>query len=151
MDAKINLRDAVEDDYDFLYDLHLQALKAYIEQTWGWDEAWQKAHFHEHFNLVGKRIIQYKGVNIGCLAVHDEGEYLFLAYIALMPSYQGKGIGSQLIRKILETGSSLNKVVTLKVLKTNPARVLYERLGFIVTDETNTHYLMVADARDDLG
>jgi ribosomal protein S18 acetylase RimI-like enzyme len=151
MDAKITLRDAAEEDYDFLYGLHLQALRAYIEQIWGWDEDWQETHFREHFNLVGKRIIQHKGIDVGCLVVHDEGKHLFLAYIALMPSYQDKGIGSQLIGRTLETASRLNKLVTLKVLKTNPARVLYERLGFIVTDETNTHYLMVADARDDLG
>jgi hypothetical protein len=51
----------------------------------------------------------------------------------------------------LETGSRLNKPVTLKALKTNPAGILYERLGFVATDETNTRYLMVAGARDDLG
>ena len=32
--------------------------------------------------------------------------------------------------------------VELQVLKVNPARRLYGRLGFQVTGETETHYLM---------
>ena len=34
----------------------------------------------------------------------------------------------------------------LQVLRVNPARHLYERLGFAVVGETPTHYLMVAPA-----
>ncbi len=38
--------------------------------------------------------------------------------------------------------------LTLKVVRANPARTLYERLGFIDTNTTETHYLMGAEARD---
>jgi ribosomal protein S18 acetylase RimI-like enzyme len=43
---------------------------------------------------------------------------------------------------MLDTARALNLPAALQVLKTNPAKQLYERLGFQVTGETASHYLM---------
>jgi ribosomal protein S18 acetylase RimI-like enzyme len=145
MKSKVTLRPAVSADYDFLYDLHRQTLKRAIQETWGWDEAWQRAHFQQHFDLTGKNIIQQNGRDIGCLKVLDEGDHIFLSYIAITPEFQNRGIGTRLIREVLAKGGRSGKPVTLKVLKNNPARVLYERLGFVITKSTDTHYLMEAE------
>lgn len=142
--AEIRLRQATHEDYDFLYELHRAALREYVEKTWGWNEAWQAAYFGEKFDVSGRRIIQQDGEDIGCLAVIDEGDCLFLSYIALAPEYQGRGIGSQLIEELLLQGRERQVPVRLRVLKANPAQALYERLGFTVTDTTETHYLMIA-------
>jgi ribosomal protein S18 acetylase RimI-like enzyme len=114
-------------------------------RTWGWDEDWQAAHFCENFDLSGKRIIQQAWTDIGCLAVHDEEDHIFLSYIALTPAFQGIGIGSRLIEEVLLQARSKEIPVTLKVLKSNPAKTLYERLGFTVTETTSTHYFMMVD------
>jgi ribosomal protein S18 acetylase RimI-like enzyme len=142
--AEISLRDATDEDYAFLYRLHREALKDYIDQTWGWNEDWQAAYFRENFDLTGKSIIQQGGQNIGCIAVLDEGQHIFLSYIALVPSHQRMGIGTRLIEKVLQQGREMQKPVTLKVLKTNPAWALYSRLGFSITRTSDTHYLMTA-------
>ena len=143
----ITLRDAIERDLEFLYELHRETLKEYIDQTWGWDENWQQAHFRDRFDLSRKSIIQQDGNPIGCLAVLDEGNHIYLSYIALKPALQNKGIGTMLIQDVLERGQRANKPVTLKVLKINPARKLYERLGFKVTQESETHYFMTAEPK----
>jgi len=145
MSQEINLRDATEQDYEFLYDLHRETLKEYVGQTWGWDEDWQANYFREKFDVSGRRIIQQNGADIGCITVRDKGTHIFLAYIALVPAFQRKGIGTQLIEEILNEANRKQKPVTLKVLKTNPARALYERLGFTVIEITDTHYFMKAD------
>jgi ribosomal protein S18 acetylase RimI-like enzyme len=142
--AQVSLRPAVEADFDFLYSLHREALKGYIEQIWGWDEGWQQDYFRERFELAGKRIIQYGGEDIGGLAVQDEGEHLFLAYIALLPGYQRQGIGGHLIGELLNRAAGIGKAVRLKVLVSNPARALYERLGFTVTEKNDIHIFMEA-------
>ncbi len=51
----IKLREATPQDFEFLYRLHRETLKATIDQTWGWDEAWQQAHFRAKFDLSGKK------------------------------------------------------------------------------------------------
>ncbi len=141
----ISLRDATDQDFDFLYELHRRTLKDYIDQTWGWDEDWQESHFGNNFELKGRSIIRHGGNDIGCLTVLDEGDHLFLSYIALEPDFQGKGVGTRLIKDVLEQGRRVKKPVTLKVLKTNPARRLYVRLGFRITQESDTHYFMTAE------
>jgi GNAT superfamily N-acetyltransferase len=53
----------------------------------------------------------------------------------LHPDYQGKGIGSQVLKKMLEQEHVNGKRVTLNVLQGSSARRLYERFGFKVESE----------------
>jgi hypothetical protein len=47
-----------------------------------------------------------------------------------------------LIRRLCDQADAANLPLELQVLKVNPARRLYERLGLTVIGETDTHYLM---------
>jgi ribosomal protein S18 acetylase RimI-like enzyme len=73
---------------------------------------------------------------------------LFLAYVAILPAFQGRGVGTAIVRDLVEEARAQDLPVTLQVLKENPgARRLYERLGFAVTGENETSHLMsTADA-----
>ncbi len=51
----------------------------------------------------------------------------FLIYIAVDASLRGKGIGSKLIQKVFET---VEGNIALHVEYDNPAKELYERMGF---------------------
>jgi ribosomal protein S18 acetylase RimI-like enzyme len=138
----ISLRNIIPDDYDFLYNLHREALIAYIELTWGWEEEWQLRRFRERLDPATRKIIQLRGEDIGCISVQDQGDALFIAYIAILPAYQRRGIGSYLIRKVIQEAESRDIPVRLQTLKVNPVRELYERLGFRITGSTDTHILM---------
>ena len=54
--------------------------------------------------------------------------------IAVLPDYIGQGIGTQLMRHLLEAASQVYPAVMLSVRKSNPARYLYERMGFEIVD-----------------
>src|SRR5437868_15526648 len=43
------LRGAQRHDEDFLFALHRDAMRAYVDATWGWDEEWQRAHFPANY------------------------------------------------------------------------------------------------------
>ncbi|MBW4512743.1 MAG: GNAT family N-acetyltransferase [Scytonematopsis contorta HA4267-MV1] len=58
----------------------------------------------------------------------------------LLPEYQCLGIGTQLIQSVISQAKSLNKPVVLHVLKINPAKSLYERLGFETVEEIATGF-----------
>jgi ribosomal protein S18 acetylase RimI-like enzyme len=142
MKSDLTLRKASMADYEFLYRLHKDALKPYIEKTWGWEEEWQIKHFREHFDPAIRKIIQVQGEDIGCISVQDQGDSLFIAYIAILPTYQRRGIGTYLIRNIIQEAEKRKIPIRIQTLKVNPARELYERLGFRITGSTETHYLM---------
>lgn len=142
--AAVNLRQAQPEDADFLYHLLKAAMQGYVTQTYGWDEGWQQAHFQQTFDPAKQQVIVLDRRDIGVIAVERKDTEFFLAKLYLLPAYQNRGIGTQLIQALLQEAFSHCQRVTLRVLKVNPARRLYERLGFKVVEETDTHYLMEA-------
>ena len=120
---KINFRKIESGDFEFLWHLHNFALKDYVTQTWGWDEKWQRENFEKDFNPADGEIIVFEGKDIGYFwAIEKESEIL-LASIRLLPDFQNIGIGSFLIKKLIDQSS---KSIILRVLKANPARKFYE-------------------------
>jgi len=60
--------------------------------------------------------------------------------IQIHPDFQGRGFGNSVIKQILDNSKS--KPVELSVLKSNPARRMYERLGFKVTGKDEYEFYM---------
>ena len=84
------------------------------------------------------------GQDIGVLTVSDRQDALFVERLYILPAYQGRGIGTQLLRSIMARAFDRGLPVRLHVLKVNPARRLYERLGFTQVRETETSFVMEA-------
>ncbi len=72
--------------------------------------------------------------------VIDTDKDVFLSSILLVPAFQNRGIGTRLITELVATSQ---KPVRLQVLQVNPARRLYEKLGFVVYGRTDTHIEMI--------
>jgi ribosomal protein S18 acetylase RimI-like enzyme len=118
-------------------------MRSYVEATWGvWDEPWQHQRFVESFALPTHHIVELSGRPVGCLAVEEHPDHVFLARLFLLPEVQGRGIGTRLTRTVCESAHRRGLPVALTILKVNPARRLYERLGFAVVSENETHFKM---------
>lgn len=137
------LRQATIADSKFCYDVKKAAFREYVEQIWGWDEAYQRRVHARHFDASSIEIITYEGRDAGWLEVRHGTEATLIANIYVYPEYQNRGIGTRLLEKVLREAEQNDVPVKLGVLKVNArARQLYERLGFRVVSETDTHYLM---------
>jgi ribosomal protein S18 acetylase RimI-like enzyme len=139
---KVKLRPATPGDAEFLYQLLRATMRDYVEQTWSWDEDWQRAYFDMHFDPAQNQVIVLNGRDIGVISAERREDDIHLSSIYILPAYQGRGIGTQLINDLLAEAFRQGLPVSLRVLKVNPARRLYERLGFVVVDEMDTHYIM---------
>lgn len=139
---KYALRQAGDDDYEFLYDLKVACLKDYVIATWGWDEEYQQQRFADFFNPTDIQIIVVEGQDVGQLSVADKSDELYIAGIYLSPKWQNQGLGTEIIGDVLTIAKARGQQVNLQVLKVNPARRLYERLGFSIFAETDTHFKM---------
>jgi len=139
---KINLRKIKTEDFEFLWQVHNAALKNYVTKTWGWNEERQQQLFRENFETERAKIIVFEGEDAGFLDVAERETETVLISMRLLPKFQNKGIGTKIIQNVLNESHRKNKTVRLQVLKINRAKTLYNRLGFEVYDETETHFLM---------
>lgn len=117
-------------------------MRDYVDKTWGWDDNWQRERFDENFDPKRLQMIEYAGRSIGYVSIQRSGNEIILAAIEVAPEFQNQGVGTYLIQNLLGDSDESNLPAKLFVLKVNPARRLYERLGFECTGETPTHFVM---------
>jgi ribosomal protein S18 acetylase RimI-like enzyme len=145
--ALIALRSTAPEDREFLWSLHRETMQDYVDKTWGWDGNRQRERFDDKFDPELLQIIEYDRQPIGYISVRRPGAEIFLAAIEIALAFQNRGIGTQLISNLLNEADGLRIPVKLLVLKVNPARRLYERLGFQCIGETTTHFVMEREPR----
>lgn len=150
----ITLRAVVPDDDEFLCEVYASTRRDEVA-AWGWDAAQQDA-FLKMQQLMQRRayemqypqsdhhLIIFNDQPAGRLFVVRTTEEILLADIALLPEYRGRGIGTTLIKELLDEGEREKLPVRLQVLKNNPATRLYERLGFVTTGESDLYFHMLA-------
>lgn len=138
------LRPATPSDYRWLWELKRLTMRPYVEQTWGqWDDIAQEAFFRRNFSSETVQIIEVEGRNAGLLNVEREPAEIFLANLQIHPDFQNRGLGTAVLRALLESARNLDSPIRLQVLKVNTAALrLYARLGFALYKETSTHSLM---------
>jgi ribosomal protein S18 acetylase RimI-like enzyme len=137
------LRPIGDADFDFLYELHKVALGAHVQAIWGWDEAAQQQMFRDRFRLVPGSIVIVDGADSGMVCIEERADSVYLNGIELHPRVQRRGIGAALVRKCVEAAAARGVPATLRVFKINVgARRLYQRLGFAIVGESETHYDM---------
>jgi len=135
------------EDYQFGFDIKKTTLGEYIEKTWGdWNEEEQLNFYKKEFVIDNCFIVKNNNINIGWLKIIETDEIVDINQLFILPEYQNKGIGGKILNDIMENGINNNKRINLQVLKCNKkAQKLYEKLGFMIDDETETHYLYKYD------
>ncbi len=139
----LTLRTARQDDKEFVYQVKRASMREYIEQTWGWDEQFQRQLHDRRFGSQEFQIVSFGGHDVGIMSVALQPDCVFLNQIYILPEHQGQGIGEKCMRTVFERATKSNLPVKLRVLRVNSrAAAFYERLGFTITGETDTHFLM---------
>lgn len=87
-------------------------------------------------------VVLVDGEPAGRLYVDRRPEEIRIVDIALLPAHRGHGIGTRLLRALIEESEETGKALTLHVEALNPARALYERLGFSVVGDRGVHLFL---------
>jgi ribosomal protein S18 acetylase RimI-like enzyme len=150
---KIDLRPIGPGDEDFLYQVYASVRGEELAAC-GWSEEQQKLFLNMQLKARGQsylmyypelddKVILHNEKPVGRLIVSRSHEAVRLVDITLLPDCRCTGIGTALIRNLFNEAKAANKPVRLQVENTNPlALTLYQRLGFMVTGETQTHIQM---------
>jgi ribosomal protein S18 acetylase RimI-like enzyme len=146
----IVVRKATDEDKEFLRSLNRKVYReVVVEQFGSWDDDQQNRYFEKKWEIAGYQIIEIASRRIGTIWIIDEPDHMRIRELQILPEFQGQGIGSELMKRELERAKARNLPVRLRVLKANRARLLYERLGFRVHHETETHLIMENALSDD--
>ena len=148
----LRLRPAAAGDEPFLFALYAGTRQAEVA-AWGWDTALRDAFLRQQFaaQQQGYRaefptaahwIVEAAGRPVGRLLLHTGADEIRVVDIALLPAAQGQGLGTRLLRGVLAAGAHRGRPVRLHVRVGNPARRLYERLGFVARADNGLDVLM---------
>jgi ribosomal protein S18 acetylase RimI-like enzyme len=135
---EISQRTASLDDIEWLESFYESIMRPYVELTHEWDST----KFREYFNPKIITVIQVDGIDIGMLKVEEREDCFYLGDIQIGRGYQKQGIGTKLIEQVIRSANIAKKPVRLRVLKGNPAKDLYFRLGFKEIQILDTCYIM---------
>ena len=153
----VSYRPFTDDDLPFVAELYASTRREEVAAT-GWPAEMQEAflaqqaaaqhsHYAIHFADAEWLIIERDGRPIGRLYLDTlPSDHHHVIDISLVPDSRGLGIGGAILRDALEQAGDAGKGVSIHVEKNNPARSLYERLGFELVEDLGIYDLMRAEA-----
>lgn len=152
MTGSITLRPITDADQDFLHRLYGTTREDELKQVdWTPEQkaAFVAQQFHaqhqywqENYTDTSWDLILRDGTPIGRLYVARWAAEIRIVDIALMPEHRGGGTGTRLIRDLFAEGDASGRKVSIHVEIFNPARRLYDRLGFVQAGEHGVYLLM---------
>jgi len=139
------LRPALKQDFDYCRRLYFGEMQWIIDEL-HLDPAAHEITFQQQWNATQVRILVVDGVDVGWVQTVTENDELFVAQMFVDRPFQRRGIGTEVMKWLIGEAARANQAVRLAVVKINPARRLYERLGFQVTHEDDRKFYMKRDA-----
>ena len=138
---QLDRRPATEADIPFLLSLRRETMDVHLAASG--ESTTDESHVSRlmyHFDC--SEVLLGNGEPVGLFKVRRlPGEWEVIQ-IQLISRLQGQGVGRSLLEELLAEAAGHHADIKLSVLKANPARHLYERLGFELVGEDAHEYFM---------
>jgi GNAT superfamily N-acetyltransferase len=139
----LTLRRAAADDAEFAFRVLKETMRDYVVATWGtWWEDESRRETIEQVRLGKTKIVELDGTPIGIQLVERAKTHIQFVQLYIVKEFQPRGFGTQLLERLFAEARESNLPIRLRVLAVNPAKALYERLGFVVMERTPERYFM---------
>jgi ribosomal protein S18 acetylase RimI-like enzyme len=102
----------------------------------------QHDHYQTHYTGADWLLVELAAEPVGRLYIARWAREHRLIDIALLPKFCGRGLGTALLRDLMDEALAAGKALTIHVEKNNPAMRLYRRLGFVPVGEHGVYDLM---------
>ncbi|MDR7327934.1 MULTISPECIES: GNAT family N-acetyltransferase [Catenuloplanes] len=126
-----SVRAASDADLDALVELRAVVMRPDLERLGRFDERRVRQRLRDGFVAAHTRVIEVGGVPAGCVALRPAPDGYWLEHFYLDPRVQGAGVGTAVLRALLDRADRDGLPVRLTVLRGSAARRLYERHGFV--------------------
>jgi ribosomal protein S18 acetylase RimI-like enzyme len=143
----LTFRQANENDIDYLLRLRQETMTEHIVNS-GLETSIEKHLDRINYEFNESKIILLADKAIGVLKLKKEDDKIEIIQLQIEPKYQGRGLGQDILNGIIKRAEENNQMITLSVLKLNPARNLYEKMGFEIIEEDKHSYKMIRQRID---
>ncbi|HKV35200.1 MAG TPA: GNAT family N-acetyltransferase [Pyrinomonadaceae bacterium] len=150
--ANVTLRPVSADDHDFLVEVYwstraeeLALVPWTIEQQQAFVRsqfAAQQDHYAKKYPTASHDIIMSNDRPVGRLYVARLDQEIRIIDITLLPAERNAGIGSYLLKQLLDEANRSGKNTRIYVEEFNPSLRLFERLGFSPSEQHGIHLLL---------
>ena len=141
------LRSAHPDDLNFLFNVSTKAMEPVHEILHPGESRDLAAEFEEYkkkFEPEKIHIIQHDGKDAGRLRIVRSAESIYIGGIQILPEFQKKGIGTAILKDLIEESNKAGVPITLEVHDVNKnAADFYENLGFKKTNQVGEKWEMI--------
>jgi ribosomal protein S18 acetylase RimI-like enzyme len=146
------LRPVGEGDAEVLYQIYASTRADELAPV-PWSEAQKSSFLREQFRLqcldwgrtypqADRRLILMDGQAVGRLYVDRGSSEVRVIDVALLPAFRGRGVGTRLLRQVLDEAHTSDRPVSIHVERANPALRLYQRLGFRLREDKGVYLLL---------
>ncbi len=130
MPSSFDLRSANPADFAFCWPIYRDAMQPLTQALTEWREPEQRRIVERALADSGSSILRTEGSEAGWLHVEETRHAIMLRQLQILPEKRNQGIGTSFMNWMKERADRKRKDLTLDVLTNNPARGLFERLGF---------------------
>ena len=146
----LTLRRVGPDDEEFLVALYGSTREEELAQVeWAegqkdqflrWQYGLQRSEYQTRFPDADYYIVLMDNQAAGRIWIGRDHQQIRLLDIALLPGFQNRGIGTILIRRLIDEASQTNKFLRHMVfVLNNDAHRFYEKLGFAVIEDLGAY------------
>jgi len=140
-ESLVSFRAAMPEDVAFLVELRRQTMVPHQVAS---------GSVSSEAELISRVLVRYEsaqivlveGQPVGLFKAPRDGLQWEVLQVQLSPQWQRQGLGTLLLQRVIAEAQSAGATLRLSVIKANPARRLYERLGFAVVEEREHAYTM---------
>ncbi|MEV1024332.1 GNAT family N-acetyltransferase [Streptomyces sp. NPDC050264] len=138
-----SLRTARPADIEAIVELRAVVMRPDLERLGRYDPHRVRQRFRDSFAPGLTSVVEADGAFAGCVTLRPDGDELLLEHFYLAPALQGRGLGSAVLRALLDRADAEARAVRLNVLTGSPARRLYERHGFTLESQDPVDVFMI--------
>ncbi|MDG9966989.1 GNAT family N-acetyltransferase [Achromobacter mucicolens] len=133
--APLRFTPATQADFEALLALRIDAMRDSLERLGRFDPERARERLRGTFRPECTWHIETDGDRIGFYCLRPDGEGLRLDHLYVHPCAQGRGVGGQVLRRILRDADRDRQAVTLSALRGSDSNRFYRRHGFVQTGE----------------
>ena len=149
----VSLRPVTDADQEFLIGVYANSRAAELAQVdWDdsqkdafirWQYAMQKQEYETRYPSARYDVILVDGAPAGRIWIGTDDTQIRLLDIALLTEFQNRGVGTYLLRQLMDEATRVNKPLRHMVFMLNDnANRLYQRLGFKTIEDVGGYLHM---------